>query len=263
MDQGPSLSYQVSTFYALAGLNEDSMAEILEVLQNWEPGQPPLNGMVLVAPDGVNATLAGSAQTLEAIEGWLAGRLQLSTIKRSSSPIAPFRRWKVVRRRETVTSGAVGRSPGSARHLSPAEWHAMMERPDVHLIDVRNDYEVRLGTFRGALDPKTSTFTQFADYVAGLEIPKDQPILTFCTGGIRCEKAAPYLQSQGFSQVYQLDGGILHYLEQFPDGYFQGECFVFDDRVALTQELQPSQRYRRCPQCGQPGGEPCPDCGRE
>ncbi|MFN8606739.1 MAG: rhodanese-like domain-containing protein [Vulcanimicrobiota bacterium] len=256
------MSYHVCTFYALAPLDEAAISEILERLRAWEPGEPALNGMVLVAPDGVNATLAGSAESLRAIENWLAGRLPLSTIKRSRSPIAPFRRWKVVRRRETVTSGEVGQQGAAAQHLSPARWHEMLQQPDVFVIDVRNDYEIRLGTFRGAVDPKTSTFTRFADYVAGLDLPKDKPILTFCTGGIRCEKAAPYLAAQGYSQVYQLDGGILNYLEQFPHGLFEGECFVFDERVALDQNLEPTRRYRRCPQCGQPGTEPCPDCGR-
>ena len=188
--------------------------------------------------------------------------MPLSTIKRSQSPFAPFRRWKVVQRRETVTSGPIGQSGSPARHLSPQEWHEMLQRPDVMLLDVRNDYEIRLGTFRGAIDPQTSSFTQFADYVARLEVPKDQPILTFCTGGIRCEKAAPYLKAQGFSEVYQLDGGILNYMEHYPNGNFEGECFVFDDRVALDQNLQPSASYRRCPECGQPGSEPCSYCGQ-
>lgn len=255
------MNYQVSTFYALTPLSEGEIDKVLARLQAWEPGQPPLNGMVLVAPDGVNATLAGSAQTLRAIESWLAELMPLSTIKRSQSAFAPFRRWKVVRRRETVTSGAVGRTGSPARHLSPEEWHEMMQRADVMLLDVRNDYEIRLGTFRGAVDPGTSSFTQFADYVSRLAVPKDQPILTFCTGGIRCEKAAPYLKAQGFSEVYQLDGGILNYMESYPDGFFEGECFVFDDRVALDHKMQPSQQYRRCPECGQPGAEPCFYCG--
>lgn len=254
------MSYQVSAFYALKPLSEAEMDEVLQTLQAWAPGQPSLNGMVLVAPDGVNATLAGGSDTLAEIERWLAERMPLSTIKRSQSPFAPFRRWKVVRRRETVTSGAVGQSGSPARHLSPEEWNAMLERPGVMLLDVRNDYEIRLGTFRGAVDPGTATFTEFADYVARLRVDKEQPILTFCTGGIRCEKAAPYLKAQGFTEVYQLDGGILNYLEHFPNGYFEGECFVFDDRVALDQHMQPTARYRRCPECGQPGSEPCFYC---
>jgi UPF0176 protein len=216
--------------------------------------------MVLVAPDGVNATVAGSQQTVAQLEAWLGQRMPLSTIKHSHSPMAPFRRWKVVRRRETVTSGAVGGSPGEARRLSPAEWHATLERENVLVIDVRNDYEIRLGRFRGAVDPGTDTFTQFADFVARLEVPKDQKILTYCTGGIRCEKAAPYLQAQGFEQVYQLDGGILNYMQHYPEGFFEGECFVFDERVSLDKNLQPTQLYRRCPGCGQPGQDPCVYC---
>lgn len=255
------MTYQVCTFYGLAPQSSEDIEVILETLQTWAPGEPPLNGMVLVAPDGVNATLAGDTDTLTAIETWLADRMPLSTIKRSQSPFAPFRRWKVVRRRETVTSGPIGQSGEPARHLSPAEWHEMMQRPEVMLLDVRNDYEIRLGTFRGAVDPQTNSFTEFADYVSKLDLPKSQPILTFCTGGIRCEKAAPYLKAQGFSEVYQLDGGILNYIEHYPEGFFEGECFVFDDRVALDQNLQPTVRYRRCPECGQPGGEPCLYCG--
>ena len=254
------MNYQVSTFYALTPLSQAEIDQVLTTLQKWEPGQPVLNGMVLVAPDGVNATLAGAAETLQAIESWLAERMPLSTIKRSQSPFAPFRRWKVVRRRETVTSGAVGQTGTPARHLSPQEWHEMLQRPDILLLDVRNDYEIRLGTFRGAVDPGTSSFTRFADYVASLDVPKDRPILTFCTGGIRCEKAAPYIKAQGFTEVYQLDGGILNYMERYPNGFFEGECFVFDDRVALDQNLQPSELYRRCPECRQPGSEPCFYC---
>lgn len=254
------MTYQVSTFYALTPLSDADIDNVLATLQNWQGGEPPLNGMVLVAPDGVNATLAGSSETLRAIEAWLARHMSLSTIKRSQSSFAPFRRWKVVRRRETVTSGPIGHSGPPAPHLSPQEWHTMLQNPDVMLLDVRNDYEIRLGTFHGAIDPGTATFTQFADYVARLEVSKDQPILTFCTGGIRCEKAAPYLKSQGFTEVYQLEGGILNYMEHYPGGFFEGECFVFDDRVALDQNMQPTTRYRRCPECGQPGAEPCFYC---
>ena len=254
------MSYEVSSFYALAPLDEALMEEVLTGLQNWQSDEPVLNGMVLVAPDGVNATLAGSRATLESIESWLSRRMPLSTVKRSHSPTAPFRRWKVMRRRETVTSGVVGQSGEPAAHLSPQEWHEMMQREGVLLIDVRNDYEIRLGSFRGAVDPGTSNFSQFADYVANLNVPKDQPILTFCTGGIRCEKAAPYLKAQGYSQVYQLEGGILNYIEHYPGGLFEGECFVFDDRVSLDQNLQPTTLYRRCPECGQPGKDPCHYC---
>ena len=250
--------YTVSSFYALMPLSDDQIDGWLQQLQAWPAGDPPLKGMVLLAPDGINATVAGSLETVAAIEQWLGERLPLSSIKRSLSPIAPFRLWKVVRRRETVTSGVVGQTSQEAERLTPAQWQATLEREHVVLIDVRNDYEIRLGRFRGAVDPGTATFTQFADFVARLDVPKDQKILTYCTGGIRCEKAAPYLKAQGYQQVYQLDGGILNYIQHFPDGLFEGECFVFDERVSLDQQLQPTSRYRRCPQCGQPGEEPCP-----
>ncbi|MBT9582073.1 hypothetical protein IV102_01920 [bacterium] len=254
------MNYLVSTFYALTPLRDEQIQEMRSTLQEWPRGTPPLLGMVLVAPDGINATIAGSPQSVSQLEQWLSQRLPMSAIKHSHSPIPPFGRWKVVRRRETVTSGVVGQSGGDARRLSPAEWHAMLEQENVLLIDVRNDYEIRLGRFRGAVDPGTSTFTQFADFVAGLKVAKDQKILTYCTGGIRCEKAAPYLKAQGFEQVFQLDGGILHYMQHYPDGFFEGECFVFDERVSLDQQLQPTTRYRRCALCGQPGEDPCHYC---
>lgn len=247
------MSYLVSTFYALKALDEAEQQSMLHELQHWPSGEPPLKGMVLVAPDGLNATVAAGEDTVKALESWLGQRLPLSAIKRSRSPVAPFRRWKVVRRRETVTSGVVGGQTGDAGRLSPREWHEKMLSGGVTLIDVRNDYEIRLGTFTGALDPGTANFSQFADFVTQLAVPKDQPILTFCTGGIRCEKAAPYLAAQGYTQVFQLDGGILNYLEHYPEGFFEGECFVFDERVALDTHLRPTTRYLRCPRCGQPG----------
>jgi UPF0176 protein len=131
----------------------------------------------------------------------------------------------------------------------------------VTLLDVRNDYEVRVGSFRGALDPKTRKFTDLLDYLESHPPPKDRPLLTFCTGGIRCEKAVPYLRSLGYAQVFQLSGGILNYLAQMGPGFFEGECFVFDDRVALDGELQPTRRFVRCQQCGQPYARDgqCPD----
>ena len=250
-----------SAFYALTPLQPDERESILRALQEWPCGEPPLRGLVIVAPDGLNATVSGCEDTVREIEQWLAQRLPLSQIKRSRCEQPPFGKWKVVERRETVTSGVIGQAtPVAGTHLSPAEFHALLASQNVTLIDVRNRYEVRLGTFRGALDPGTDTFTEFAEFIQRAELPRDEPILTFCTGGIRCEKAVPYLKSQGFQQVYQLSGGILNYLEQFPNGYFEGECFVFDERVAVDTNLQPTRRFRRCERCGQPCGESCPDC---
>lgn len=250
-----------SAFYALQPLEPEQRREILEVLQGWPSTEPPLKGLVIVAPDGVNATVAGPNETVRGIEEWLSQRLALSEIKRSTCAEPPFGKWKVVERRETVTSGPIGHAPPvQATHLSPEQFHEALMSEKVTVIDVRNRYEVRLGTFRGALDPGTDTFTDFARYIDKAGLPKDEKILTFCTGGIRCEKAVPYLKARGFTNVYQLSGGILHYLEHYPEGFFEGECFVFDERVAVDTHLQPTRRYRRCPECGQPCAEVCPDC---
>lgn len=253
------MNYTVASFYALSPLPQEVQGELRQVLQDWPSPELPLRGTVLVAPDGINATIAGPETVVEAMIAWLRERLPLSRIKLSRCQQPPFRHWRVSPRRETVTSGPIGKvalEQGQGTHLSPQEWHSMLEQPGVTVIDVRNDYEIELGRFRGALDPQTHKFTEFVEFVDNLQAPKDQPLLTYCTGGIRCEKAVPYLRQQGFTRVYQLEGGILHYLEHFPDGYFEGECFVFDDRVALDGQLQPSTRYSKCPVCGQPHLEP-------
>lgn len=259
------MSYTCSTFYALQPLADAQRREILDQLRDWPATEPPLKGLLIVAPDGINATIAGPAATVQQIESWLAERLPLSDIKRSTTGHPPFGLWKVVERRETVTSGPIGQvqpAEGAGTHLTPEQFHHVLQNERVTLIDVRNDYEVRLGTFRGAIDPKTRKFSEFAKFVESAQLPRDEKILTFCTGGIRCEKAVPYLRAQGFTNVYQLSGGILNYLEHFPEaGFFEGECFVFDERVAVDTQLEPTTRYRRCPRCGQPCGPSCPDCG--
>jgi UPF0176 protein len=256
-------TYTCSTFYALRPLEQPERQEILHRLREWPATTPPLKGLLIVAPDGINATIAGPAETVHQIEHWLGERLPLSEIKRSETDRPPFGLWKVVERRETVTSGPIGAAPPSTgdTHLSPEQFHQTLANEEVTLLDVRNDYEVRLGTFRGALDPKTRKFSEFAEFIDTAELPKDAKILTFCTGGIRCEKAVPFLKARGFQNVFQLSGGILNYLEQYPDGFFDGECFVFDERVAVDTHMKPSTQYRRCPRCGQPCGSTCPDCG--
>lgn len=252
--------YEVSTFYSLAPLDLEVRRQMQQTLETWPGGSLPLRGLVLLAPDGINATIAGQLQDVEAIEQWLGQNLPLSRCKRSRCQEAPFRRWKIQLRRETITSGPMAQGSGpSDGHLSPEEWHQMLQREDVLVLDVRNDYEVKLGKFRGAINPQTRNFTEFADFAATLAVQPERPVLAYCTGGIRCEKAVPYLKARGLKQVYQLEGGILHYLERFPDGAFEGDCFVFDDRIALNSRLEPTGRHQRCPECGQPGpqGEPC------
>lgn len=133
------------------------------------------------------------------------------------------------------------------------------------LLDTRNVYETAIGKFRGAVDPKLQKFSEFSDFVTASDIPKNKKVLMYCTGGIRCEKASLEMQRLGFEDVYQLSGGILKYLEEFPDGPFEGECFVFDHRVAVDKNLRPSKQYKLCPHCGNPGDKSisCRKCGAQ
>ncbi|MCB0360291.1 MAG: hypothetical protein KDD44_11670, partial [Bdellovibrionales bacterium] len=185
--------------------------------------------------------------------------------KMSYADSAPFRRLKIQRRHEIVTIGRqFNPLPEDAPSLTPDEWHRWLssETPP-QVLDTRNRYEVEIGTFRGAIDPEIDSFREFPEYVERCELDKDKPVLMFCTGGIRCEKALHVMKERGFREVYQLQGGILNYLAAHPDGYFDGECFVFDDRVAVDTKLRPTGKYAFCPACGNPANCPstCTVCG--
>ena len=253
--------YQVAALYALAELEPTRRQQLQDEIKGWKTSDPSLCGLVILAPDGLNATIA-SRHNLEAPVQRLAEQLPLSTVKWSQSNQAPFQRWKVVQRRETITTGlqtAAARMPGTTTHLSPDQWHQMMQRRDVTILDTRNQYEIRLGQFHQAIDPETENFSQFFTSHVVNTLPRDRPLLTYCTGGIRCEKAVPWLLEQGFTEVYQLEGGILNYLEHYPDGHFEGDCFVFDERIAVNGRMEPAPNYSRCTRCGQPrrNDDPC------
>lgn len=215
-------------------------------------------GTILLAQEGINGTVAGTDAAITALETWLRNDPRFSdlTTKRSTATEAPFKRLKVKIKREIVTLGADGADPtkSAGTYVKPLDWNALIADPDVTIIDTRNAYEVTVGTFPGALDPGTRSFNQFPDYVASHLDPKThRKIAMFCTGGIRCEKASAYLLSQGFEEVFHLEGGILKYLEDVPaeQSLWQGECFVFDERVALQQGLEEGQ-HALCAVCGQP-----------
>ncbi|RYZ68556.1 MAG: hypothetical protein EOP05_16245, partial [Proteobacteria bacterium] len=201
--------------------------------------------------------------TREAVYEWLAFASDLLGFpvfspKWSEAPDFPFRRFGVRMREEIVTLGkpeVQPLPPKSKTHLSPDEWDQALAQEDVVVLDTRNWYETRIGTFKKAIDPKLEEFSEFSEYVAKAEIPKDKKVLIFCTGGIRCEKAIVEMHDQGFENVFQLDGGILNYLAEKPNQNFEGECFVFDNRVAVDQKLQPSLQYALCPHCGQPADQ--------
>ena len=223
-------------------------------------------GLTLVAPEGINGTVAGSESAVTAYKTLLEEIAGEITFKDSTAEFQPFRRWLVKEREEIVGLKNPDIVPGGPhRHLSPQEWHRMLTEEDVLVLDTRNTYETELGVFQGAVDPKLSTFSEFPEWVENSGIPRDKPVLMYCTGGIRCEKALLVMEQQGYENVYQLDGGILNYLQQFPDGHFDGECFVFDHRTAVDKNLQPSQRYKLCPHCGDPGDIhiACPYCEKE
>ncbi len=211
-----------------------------------------MQGLVLLAEEGLNATVSGSHEAIGEWKEFLQGMFGDVEWKDSDASEMPFRRWSVKIKPEIVGIKNAGIRPsGKHRHLSPAEWNAMLQCEDVVVVDTRNDYEVAVGRFRGAIDPKIRRFSDFPK-VAETLVPKNKKVLLYCTGGIRCEKAIYALEERGYNDVYQLDGGILKYLEQFPNSAFEGECFVFDHRVAVDQYLRPSQTYALCPHCGDP-----------
>ncbi len=208
-----------------------------------------LKGSVLLAAEGINGTLAGEAGTIDAFARELAhgdmfgGRLDNLELKFSASREMPFGRLKVRLKKEIVTLGDAAADPTQqvGVYVDPAEWNALIEAPDTLLLDTRNAFEVAMGSFEGALDPSIASFGEFKDFAARhLDPVRHRRIAMFCTGGIRCEKASAHLLARGFAEVYHLKGGILKYLEQVPEAQsrWRGECFVFDERVALGHGLR-------------------------
>ena len=208
-----------------------------------------LKGSVLLAHEGINGTLAGDADAIgdlidELRGGTLfGGRLDNLELKFSGASAMPFQRLKIRLKKEIVTLGATEADPARqvGVYVEPSDWNDLIATPDVLVIDTRNAFEVAIGTFEGAIDPGIQSFGQFKEFTARhLDPAKHQRVAMFCTGGIRCEKASAYLKSRGFAEVYHLKGGILKYLEGVPEAQsrWRGECFVFDDRVALGHGLR-------------------------
>jgi UPF0176 protein len=220
--------------------------------------QRGIKGSILLAHEGINGTISGEAENLSDFFLWLRQDPRFADLETKESPAGehPFGRMKVRLKREIVTLGVPEACPaqGVGTYVAPEDWNALIESPDVIIIDTRNDYEVKAGTFKGAIDPGTRSFRQFPAFVrAHLDPGRHKRVATFCTGGIRCEKATSYLLRQGFEEVYHLKGGILKYLETVPaeESLWQGECFVFDERVALQHGLRPGS-HGLCGSCGSP-----------
>lgn len=220
--------------------------------------QHAVKGTILLAAEGVNGTIAGEAGQVRAVLDYLRCDPRLADLEHKESGAAkqPFYRMKVRLKREIVTLGVPGVDPTKrvGTYVKAQEWNRLLDDPTVVVIDVRNDYEVELGTFAGALNPKTKSFRELPRWIREQSALRDKPkVAMFCTGGIRCEKSTAFLRAEGFDEVYHLQGGILKYLETVPvqDSRWQGECFVFDERVAVGQGLAPGQ-HELCRSCRNP-----------
>ena len=237
---------KVAAFYQFVALWD--FLELREPLRTFAAGLG-IKGSILLAHEGINGTVAGDDEGIDAFvremqHGSLfGGRLDNLELKFSSASEMPFRRLKVRLKKEIVTLGdtAVDPTRRVGTYVEPADWNELISAPDTLVIDTRNAFEVAMGTFEGAIDPGIRSFGQFKNFAAEkLDPAKHRKIAMFCTGGIRCEKASAYLLAHGFDEVYHLKGGILRYLEGVPerDSRWRGECFVFDERVALGHGLQ-------------------------
>jgi UPF0176 protein len=232
---------------------EDLRQPLLEAMESNE-----VRGTLLIAQEGINGTVAGSREGIDALLAWLATDERLANIvhKESYDETMPFYRTKVKLKKEIVTMGIEGIDPKQVvgTYVKPQDWNALISDPDVVLVDTRNDYEVQIGTFQGAVNPNTETFREFPKYVKeNMDPTKQKKVAMFCTGGIRCEKSTAYMKEQGFDEVYHLEGGILKYLEEVPkeETLWEGECFVFDNRVAVNHDLEKGQ-YDQCHACRYP-----------
>jgi UPF0176 protein len=234
-------TFRVAAFYGFAAVAEPArLREMLRALC----AELGTRGTILVAAEGINGTVAGSSGAIDGLVAHLRalpglGRMD---VKFSHAAQMPFHRMKVRLKREIVTMGVDGLDPvaGAGRHVAPRDWNALIADPDTVVIDTRNGYEVALGSFRGATDPQTSSFREFPGWAnAHAEDLRGKRVAMFCTGGIRCEKATAYMRSIGVEDVFHLKGGVLKYLEEVPAGesLWEGECFVFDERVAIAHGL--------------------------
>lgn len=235
--------WKIAAFYQFADLNDSAeWAERLLVLGK----ELDLRGTLIVAPEGINSTCAGLSDSIDKLIEVLKSdtRFAEMPVKYSEADFCPFPKFKVKQKPEIVTFRQEGADPQAevGTYLEPDEWNELIQDSEVLTIDTRNDYEVKVGHFKGALNPKTDDFASFADFVATeLKGCEDKKIAMYCTGGIRCERSTAYLKSKGFKKVFHLKGGILRYLEEMPkvNSLWKGDCFVFDYRVAVNHDLKP------------------------
>jgi len=270
--------FSIAAFYNFFRLDQHELhrERLLALMERHE-----VNGTILLAAEGFNGTIAGPAEGVEVVLDALRALPDCPTfdVKFSEAPEQPFLRRKVRLKKEIVTMGVEGIDPNLkvGRYVRPEAWNAVLADPDTVVIDTRNDYEVGIGTFQGAINPKTDSFREFPAWFDQFRADNpDKKIAMFCTGGIRCEKATSYVLSQGVDDVVHLHGGILKYLEEVAeeDSRWDGECFVFDGRVSVRHGLEPGT-YDQCFACRRPiddemkadrtyqPGVSCPQCTDE
>ncbi len=254
-----SKAYKVAALYYFVALPdfENLKAPLLDFCKARD-----IKGTLLLAKEGINGTVAGNETNINELIKYLTtgnifkGRLKNIDVKYSFASSEPFLRMRVRLKNEIVTLRAEEASPTKqvGTYVEPEDWNKIISDPDMIVIDTRNDYEVSIGTFKGAIDPNTETFTEFKDFVSeNLKPETHKKVAMFCTGGIRCEKASSYMMAHGYEEVYHLKGGILKYLENIPEeeSLWKGECFVFDERVAVSHGLKESD-YTQCHACRYP-----------
>ena len=236
------MTVQIITFYEFRRFASEDLPGVKESLRGMMK-ENSIKGTIILAEEGFNATVCGEPADVERFVALAETVLQTTlNLKSSFHEASPFRKIDVKIKPEIVTlKKPVEVEKGKGTHVGPEDWNRLISDPSVTIIDTRNDYEFRNGTFKRAINPGTEKFSELPDFVARTLDPKvHQKVAMFCTGGIRCEKFAPYLLDQGFREVFQLDGGILRYLEETPkdESLFEGECFVFDDRRTVDEDLK-------------------------
>ncbi len=250
-----SMTYNVAALYQFVAI-PDTAALRLSLKEAFAPLD--ICGTLLVAPEGINGTLAGRGDAIEKMLAILNEKTGLprDAVKFSTAPEKPFNRLKIRLKRELITFNQPHADPNTlaGTYVEAQDWNKLISDPDVVVLDTRNRYETVIGVFDKALDPQIDKFTDFAEYVKqNLDATKHKKIAMYCTGGIRCEKASAYMRAEGFEEVYHLKGGILKYLETIPadESKWQGECYVFDKRMAVGHGLT-TGNYSMCFCCGYP-----------
>lgn len=237
-----------------------------------------VRGTLLLAHEGINGTIAGSREGIDALIGYLKADTRFAGIRcrETFTNQMPFQRTRVKLKKEIVTMGVPDIDPNQLKgtYVRPGEWNSLISDPDVTVIDTRNQYEIKIGSFQNALNPQIKSFREFPAFVdEKLDRKSHRKVAMFCTGGIRCEKSSAYLKSSGFKEVYHLEGGILQYLKDVPEeeSLWNGECFVFDERVAVNHQLEKG-KHDQCHACRMPvtgkdktsehyvSGISCPHC---